>query len=63
MPATNQEIAERLMLSLPAIKSRPAGAVRAFSLEDLPQNQKRIELAEQALEGGVVRASDLLRDG
>lgn len=62
-PATNQEIAERLMLSLPAIKSHLRVLFERFRLEELPQNQKRIELAEQALEGGVVRAADLLRDG
>jgi FHA domain len=63
MPATNQEIAERLTLSLPAIKSHLRVLFERFSLEDLPQNQKRIELAERALEGGIVRASDLLREG
>jgi hypothetical protein len=62
-PATNQEIAERLVLSLPAVKSHLRVLFERFRLENLPQNQKRIELAEQALEGGIVRAVDLLREG
>jgi len=62
-PATNQEIAERLTLSLPAVKSHLRALFERFGLEELPQNQKRIELAERALQGGVVRAAELLRDG
>jgi pSer/pThr/pTyr-binding forkhead associated (FHA) protein len=62
VPATNQEIAERLVLSLPAVKSHLRVLFERFSLEDLPQNQKRVRLAEQALDSGVVRAVDLLRD-
>jgi len=63
MPATNQEIAERLVLSLPAIKSHLRVLFERFNLEDLPQNQKRSQLAERALATGVVHAADLLRDG
>jgi hypothetical protein len=63
VPATNQEIAERLVLSLPAVKSHLRVLFERFRLEDLPQNQKRVRLAEQALDSGVVRAVDLLRDG
>lgn len=62
VPATNQEIAERLVLSLPAVKSHLRVLFERFSLEELPQNQKRVRLAEQALDSGVVRAADLLRD-
>jgi hypothetical protein len=62
VPATNQEIAERLVLSLPAVKSHLRVLFERFSLEELPQNQKRVRLAEQALDSGVVRAVDLLRD-
>jgi pSer/pThr/pTyr-binding forkhead associated (FHA) protein len=62
VPATNQEIAERLVLSLPAVKSHLRILFERFSLGDLPQNQKRVRLAELALDSGVVRAVDLLRD-
>jgi len=61
VPATNQEIAERLVLSLPAVKSHLRVLFERFKLEELPQNQKRVRLAEQALDSGVVRAVDLLR--
>jgi hypothetical protein len=61
MPATNQEIAQRLVLSLPAVKNHLRILFDRFGLEDTPQNQKRILLAERALEFGLVRAADLLR--
>jgi hypothetical protein len=58
-PATNDEIARELVLSLAAIKSHMRALFERFGLEDLPQNEKRVRLAERALAGGVVRASDL----
>jgi FHA domain len=57
-PATNDEIARELVLSLAAIKSHMRALFERFGLEDLPQNEKRVRLAERALGGGVVRASD-----
>lgn len=59
-PASNDEIARELVLSLAAIKSHMRALFERFGLEDLPQNEKRVRLAERALEGGVVRASDLV---
>ena len=47
------------MLSLPAVKSHLRVLFERFGIEKLPQNEKRVRLAEQALAGGVVRASDL----
>jgi hypothetical protein len=58
-PATNDEIARELVLSLAAIKSHMRALFERFGLEALPQNEKRVRLAERALSGGVVRASDL----
>ena len=58
-PASNEEIARALVLSLAAIKSHLRALFERFGLEDLPQNEKRVRLAERALEGGIVRASDL----
>ena len=59
MPATNDEIARELVLSLAAIKSHMRALFERFGLEDLPQNEKRVQLAERALAAGVVRAGDL----
>lgn len=61
VPATNQEIANRLVLSLPAVKSHMRVLFERFALEELPQNEKRVRLAEHALDSGIVRAADLLR--
>jgi FHA domain len=58
-PASNEEIARELVLSLAAIKSHLRALFERFGLEDLPQNEKRVRLAERAMDGGVVRASDL----
>jgi pSer/pThr/pTyr-binding forkhead associated (FHA) protein len=58
-PASNEEIARELVLSLAAIKSHLRALFERFGLEDLPQNEKRARLAERAMEGGVVGASDL----
>ncbi len=60
-PATNQEIADELVLSLAAVKSQLSILFERFDLNELPQNQKRTLLAHRALSSGVVRAADLLR--
>jgi hypothetical protein len=60
-PATNDEIARELVLSLAAIKSHMRALFERFGLEDLPQNEKRLRLAERALAGGIVRSGDLDR--
>lgn len=58
-PATNDEIARELVLSVAAIKTHLRALFERFDLEDLPQNEKRGRLAERALAGGVVRMGDL----
>jgi hypothetical protein len=58
-PATNQEIADELVLSLDAVKSHMRILFTRFGVEDLPPNEKRTRLVERALAGGVVRAEDL----
>lgn len=58
-PATNQEIADELTLSLDAVKSHMRVLFARFGVEDLPPNEKRTRLVEKALAGGVVRGEDL----
>ena len=58
-PATNQEIAERLHLSVDAVKTHLRTLFRKFEIEDLPQNQKRVRLVECAFESGLISERDL----
>jgi hypothetical protein len=58
-PATNQEIADELVLSLDAVKSHMRVLFARFGVEDLPPNEKRTRLVERALAGGAVRGEDL----
>lgn len=52
-PASNQQIADELVLSLDAVKTHLRVLFHKFGIEDLPQNQKRGRLAEMALELGL----------
>jgi len=56
-PATNQEIADQLFLSVDAIKAHLRVLYRKFGIEPLPHNQKRARLVELAMEGGVVTSA------
>ncbi len=58
-PATNQEIAGELFLSVDAVKTHLRALFSKFGIEDLPQNQKRVRLVELALKSGVVTPRDL----
>lgn len=58
-PATNDEIAHELFLSLAAVKSHLRALFERFGLEDLPQNEKRVQLADRALATGAVHPEDL----
>jgi hypothetical protein len=53
-PATNQEIAEEVFLSVDAVKGHLRTLYRKFGIEDLAHNQKRARLVELAIEGGYV---------
>ena len=57
-PASNPEIAERLFLSVEAIKKQLHALFEKFEIDDLPQNQKRARLAEIALRSGLVSSRD-----
>jgi hypothetical protein len=61
-PATNPEIAAALYLSLDAIKGHLRVLFVKFAVDGLPQNEKRLRLAERALETGAVVLADF-RDG
>ncbi|MFI4977667.1 MAG: FHA domain-containing protein [Solirubrobacterales bacterium] len=58
-PATNQEVAVEVFLSVDAVKMHLRALFGKFELGELPQNQKRARLAEQALQFGVVSHRDL----
>ena len=53
-PATNQQIAAEVFLSVDAVKAHLRALYRKFGVEPLPHNQKRARLVEMVLEGGVV---------
>lgn len=58
-PATNQEIASEVFLSVDGVKMHLRSLFTKFELGDLPQNKKRVRLAESALQLGVVNMRDL----
>jgi pSer/pThr/pTyr-binding forkhead associated (FHA) protein len=58
-PATNQQIAEELFLSVDAVKTHLRALFAKFGIEQLPQNQKRIGLVERAFYSGLVSERDL----
>ena len=58
-PATNQQIADEIFLSVDAVKMHLRTLFGKFALAELPQNQKRARLAEQALQFGVISPREL----
>jgi pSer/pThr/pTyr-binding forkhead associated (FHA) protein len=58
-PASNQDIADELHLSLDGVKTHLRVLFARFGLEDLPRTAKRSELAERALRMGLVSRHDL----
>lgn len=53
-PATNQQIAAEIFLSVDAVKMHLRTLFAKFELGELPQNQKRARLAECVLQFGVI---------
>ncbi len=58
-PATNQEIAAQVYLSVDAVKTHLRALFQKFGVEELPQNQKRAQLVARAFAAGVVAERDL----
>jgi hypothetical protein len=58
-PATNQEIADELHLSVDAVKAHLRSLFQKFGIETLPQNQKRSRLVAEAFQRGVLTQRDL----
>src|SRR4051812_10500424 len=58
-PASNQQIADELFLSVDAVKTHLRMLFQKFQIENLPQNQKRVKLVERVLGLGLVSRKDL----
>jgi len=58
-PATNQQIADELVISVEAVKTQLRVLYGRVGVNHLPQNEKRARLAERALELGLVAVNEL----
>jgi pSer/pThr/pTyr-binding forkhead associated (FHA) protein len=58
-PASNQQIAEEVFLSVDAVKMHLRRLFASFELSEMPQNEKRARLAECVLQYGVISNRDL----
>lgn len=58
-PATNQQIADELFLSVDAVKTHLRVLFSKFDIKHLPQNQKRARLVDLAFQSGVVSEHEL----
>jgi hypothetical protein len=58
-PASNQQIATEMFLSVDAVKTHLRALFQKLQIEDLPQNQKRVKLVERAFGLGLVSRRDL----
>jgi pSer/pThr/pTyr-binding forkhead associated (FHA) protein len=59
-PATNQDIANQLFLSVDAVKTHMRALFDKFDVGDVPQNQKRAKLVERAFQSGAIGPKDLV---
>lgn len=59
MPASNQQIAAELVVSIDAVKANLRTLFTKFAITDLPPFEKRIRLVERALDQGVISEREL----
>ena len=57
-PATNQQIADELYLTVAAVKTHLRSLSQRFGLTEVPQNAKRTRLVQMAFELDLVTAAD-----
>jgi hypothetical protein len=57
-PASNQQIADELVVSTEAVKTHVRALFHRLGVEDLPQHHKRVRLAELAFQRGLVSPRD-----
>lgn len=58
-PATNQQIADEVFLSVDAVKTHLRLLFQKFGLQELARSEKRVRLVECALQWGLVSERDL----
>ena len=58
-PASNQEIADELVVSIEAVKTHMRALFDRFGVGDLPRQAKRSELVRRAFQNGAVSVKDL----
>lgn len=58
-PASNQQIADALVVSTEAVKTHIRALFQRLGVEDLPQHHKRVRLVELAFQHGLVTHRDL----
>ena len=58
-PATNDQIAAELFLTVDAVKKQMRALFQKFGVESLPQNEKRARLVERAFAAGFISERDL----
>lgn len=58
-PPTDEEIAAELFLSPGAVKTHVGVLVAKFALDDVPEDQRRVRLAERAIKTGAITDRDL----
>jgi DNA-binding NarL/FixJ family response regulator len=58
-PATNEQIASELFLTVDAVKKQMRALFQKFGVESLPQNEKRARVVERTFAAGFVSERDL----
>jgi pSer/pThr/pTyr-binding forkhead associated (FHA) protein len=58
-PAADQQIAEELFLSVGAVKTHLRVLSAKLGIQELPQNETRVRLVEQAFSAGLISERDL----